>query len=764
MTRHAPRRIALALLALAGGDAALAAKAPSGPTIRPAYEVAPDDLESAQSQFVVVTIRNENAKYTSSGRLLQPGDRFRVDLGPSCVTQVKSATITTSMAGTFSVFGSLPASGSAVEISFNGPAELMSLDDHVRVRVEVQAATLAGNCALPPGDPSRPAAISCASALTTTSSSGTFVPTTARGSLALACDVRGASGATGATGVAGTAGAVGITGPTGAAGAGGGAGATGVTGATGGTGAVGRTGATGPTGATGAVGTVGVAGAVGATGGTGATGAAGSVGATGATGPEGPTGQTGAIGSVGAQGAAGAAGPTGSTGGAGAAGAIGPSGDGGATGATGGIGVTGSVGPIGASGLTGATGADGAGGATGVTGSSGPSGPTGATGSSGPTGSQGRTGPTGPSGSNAIGGFRVSTADTGVRDPLDATVLVGRDGLPLFVYRGATHLQALHCKDPSCAAWTTTDLGSDGRGASLFLSFTNSPSDGFPSFSTGSGSVHVYHCEAIDCSTWSSTIAVLNGGVSSTGVATVLGEHDWGEWPAQITAYFGGSGALQLRAITCLNAWCGSFNTPVTLDTLTLAGQNPSAAVGLDRFPVIAYGDPGGGGRLKVAHCGTCSCDNATTVVVDTGNVGQWSSIAIGRDGLPLISYYAPGTGDLKIAHCNDAACTTSTKITADSLGDVGRHTSLMIGADGLGIVAYYDVTNGDLKLAHCNDVTCSGVTTVAADTVGDVGDFATMSIGTDGLPIIGYLDRTNMAFKIMHASNRFGIPHARLP
>src|SRR5689334_3255966 len=64
---------------------------PDGPRIAADHEIAPSELAAGASQSVDVTLRNVNDAYGASGtKLLQVGDVFRIDFGPSCVTQVTS--------------------------------------------------------------------------------------------------------------------------------------------------------------------------------------------------------------------------------------------------------------------------------------------------------------------------------------------------------------------------------------------------------------------------------------------------------------------------------------------------------------------------------------------------------------------------------------------------------------------------------------------------------------------------------------------------
>lgn len=95
----------------------------------------------------------------------------------------------------------------------------------------------------------------------------------------------------------------------------------------------------------------------------------------------------------------------------------------------------------------------------------------------------------------------------------------------------------------------------------------------------------------------------------------------------------------------------------------TFVGQDLSATLGADGFPVMSYYDPNLQ-ALKVAKCNNSACTGATTVtVVDDppgSDVGRFSSIAIASNtGNPIISYFDTMAADLKVASCNDPACTS---------------------------------------------------------------------------------------------------------
>ena len=194
----------------------------------------------------------------------------------------------------------------------------------------------------------------------------------------------------------------------------------------------------------------------------------------------------------------------------------------------------------------------------------------------------------------------------------------------------------------------------------------------------------------------------------------------------------------------------------VDVDNAASVGGEASLAIGSDGLPVMSYFDAKNG-DLRVARCANpvCSAGTASSTVDAAGVTGRFSSLAIGTDGLPLISYYDVTNGDLKVAHCTNLACSSNvTTSVIDNTGDVGQFTSLVIGSDGIGVVSYFDVTNGDLKVARCTATACTAATKATLDSSGAVGQYSAIAVGNDNVPAISYFDATRSRLKFTRCAD----------
>ena len=118
--------------------------------------------------------------------------------------------------------------------------------------------------------------------------------------------------------------------------------------------------------------------------------------------------------------------------------------------------------------------------------------------------------------------------------------------------------------------------------------------------------------------------------------------------------------ANTVKVAKCANPACtGAATITVVDDPVNMVGEYLDMAIGSDGFPVLTYRDDTVG-ALKAAKCNNAACTGASTISVlddPSGTNGSWyGAIAIGNDGLPVISYQGVG-GTLKVAKCGTRSC-----------------------------------------------------------------------------------------------------------
>lgn len=184
----------------------------------------------------------------------------------------------------------------------------------------------------------------------------------------------------------------------------------------------------------------------------------------------------------------------------------------------------------------------------------------------------------------------------------------------------------------------------------------------------------------------------------------------------------------------------------------TFVGQDLSATLGADGFPVMSYYDQNLQ-ALKVAKCNNSACTGATTVtVVDDPpgrDVGRFSSIAIeSGTGNPIISYHDSTSAALLFAHCNDPACTSRVITVVDDSTDpgdlIGTQTSIADNTSSSPVISYFFNTpstgTSGIKLALCSNFSCSTSTKIVIDSsAGSVGPTAIALTG--GSPQVLYIN-----------------------
>jgi hypothetical protein len=102
---------------------------------------------------------------------------------------------------------------------------------------------------------------------------------------------------------------------------------------------------------------------------------------------------------------------------------------------------------------------------------------------------------------------------------------------------------------------------------------------------------------------------------------------------------------------------CGTGSNPgFQIDSGGNLGTHTSITVGSDGFAVISYRLEGSGGVLRIGHCINLQCDEITAQRVDTSATapGTYTAVAIGVDGFPLVAYGLATLGDLRVMHCSN--------------------------------------------------------------------------------------------------------------
>jgi len=310
------------------------------------------------------------------------------------------------------------------------------------------------------------------------------------------------------------------------------------------------------------------------------------------------------------------------------------------------------------------------------------------------------------------------------------SIAIGTDGFPVISYHDLTNtaLELVHCTSTICTT-SDTPVTLDFVGTPSEFSSIAIGSDGFPVIShrTFSGELRLVHCKNVSCiggvGVGFDTPLSLVGASVGLNPSIAIGIDGF-----PVLAYADSSDIfnrefrlIHCKIVSCIGGEGVGFDTPVTLDiTGTSEVDYTSIAIGSDTFPVISYRDNG----LMLVHCKNVSCIGGVGVGFDTpvtldSSGGESTSIDIGSDGFPVISYHAPSS-TLKLVHCTNESCTTNeTPVTLDTglTGGVSG-TSIAIGPDNFPVISYFDSgSNDDLKLVHCKIVSCIGGVGVGFDT-----------------------------------------------
>lgn len=242
----------------------------------------------------------------------------------------------------------------------------------------------------------------------------------------------------------------------------------------------------------------------------------------------------------------------------------------------------------------------------------------------------------------------------------ESDLAIGDDTLPIIAFNLVGELKVAKCSDASCAEeieslTTVTDLGNQGP---LNLAMTIG-TDFFPVitfYDAAAQALKVVKCNDRACTGNDESIVVIDDSENNVGWATSI---TIGSDGFPVISYRDAS-ANALKVAKCGDMDCSPENVTTSFvddDGDQLALQT-SIAIGVDGFPVISYQDAEDG-SLKVAKCNDLACSGGDEFVhtLDTG--ARHTSIAIGSDGLPVISYCNSSVNNfaLKVAHCGTSSC-----------------------------------------------------------------------------------------------------------
>lgn len=254
----------------------------------------------------------------------------------------------------------------------------------------------------------------------------------------------------------------------------------------------------------------------------------------------------------------------------------------------------------------------------------------------------------------------ITTVDATIGVGTFTSLAIGNDGIPVISYVDETGVGALkvaRCANANCtgaATITTVDAtASVGYFSSIAIG-----ADGFPviGYLDGSaGSLKVAKCSNMACS-GAATLTTVDNSANDVGAFSALAIGSDG---IPVIAYQDAT-ANTVKVAKCANPACtGASTITVVDDPANSVGEYLDLAIGSDGFPVLTYRDDTVG-ALKTAKCNNAACTGASLITVlddPSGTNGGWyGSIAIGTDGLPVISYQGVG-GTLKVAKCGTRSC-----------------------------------------------------------------------------------------------------------
>ena len=252
-------------------------------------------------------------------------------------------------------------------------------------------------------------------------------------------------------------------------------------------------------------------------------------------------------------------------------------------------------------------------------------------------------------------GNTITTVEATNDSGRGTSIAIGADGLPIisFGYFTDFNLKVVKCGNAACSSGNTISVV-DGVSGSVGLENSIAiGTDGLPIISyyavTGDD-LKVAKCNNASCS--SSTLTTVDTGSGRYNRIAIAGDG------LPVISYSVGS---TLRMTKCGNISCSSGNTTTDVDTSAASGARTFIAIGIDGLPILAYMDTAN--DFSVAKCNNATCSSNTQTVIEAGDIsllGQFPKIAIGVDSLPIIAYGGNSSGVLRVVTCANTSCSST--------------------------------------------------------------------------------------------------------
>lgn len=219
-------------------------------------------------------------------------------------------------------------------------------------------------------------------------------------------------------------------------------------------------------------------------------------------------------------------------------------------------------------------------------------------------------------------------------------------------------LRIVHCGDATCSTNNTITspdfpvfpFNADVRGVSLVLDVNGYPVVSF--YRADTAQLKILHCVDAACNGPGNSIALPDPTAQASDHRSTSLVLDIAGNP--VVAYQDSANNV-LKILHCGNSNCTAGNSVATVVANPNIGTEPSIKLDKSGNPVVSYGANSG---MMILHCGnaTCTAGNRFSVI-DAANNGWDSSLALDISGNPVVSYYNPIGQNLKIAHCGTATC-----------------------------------------------------------------------------------------------------------